>query len=148
MTPTPISVLLCDDDPVDVFIVTRAIERSNAPISLNVTSDGDEAIRYLKSCEPNGVNQRPQVILLDLRMPRKTGFEVLDFIKSEPALRQIPVIVLSASSNLNDIEQSYQRQAAAYIQKPDKPEEMTDIIRSLAQLWTNYVNLPMARASE
>src|SRR5262249_62151246 len=110
----PIDVLLVEDDPGDVVLIQEAFEHNKVRNRLWVVGDGVEAMQFLR----NGGGQRPDLILLDLNLPRKDGREVLEEIKTDPALRAIPVVVLTTSKAEEDILRSYDLHANAYVTKP------------------------------
>jgi len=132
-----IHILLVEDNPGDVRLTIEALKESQYPNTLHVASDGVEALEYLRS------QRLPDLILLDLNLPRRSGREVLAEIKSDPALRRIPVMVLSTSRSELDVQFSYDHHANCYIQKPMELDRFFDIVRSIEQFWCSVVSLPV-----
>jgi len=136
----PITVLLVEDDPGDVVLIQEAFEHNKVRNSLHVVGDGVEAMEFLRT--PG--NNRPDLILLDLNLPRKDGREVLAEIKADARLRTIPVVILTTSRAEQDILRSYELQANCYITKPVDLEQFMTVIRSIEDFWLTIVTLPRA----
>jgi CheY-like chemotaxis protein len=144
---TPIEVLLVEDSPGDVRLTREALKDAKVHISLHVASDGIEAMAYLQ-CEGPYVNAiRPDLILLDLNLPRKDGRQVLKEIKESPTLRSIPVVILTTSSSEADILQSYHLHANCYISKPVDLDGFLKVVQSIDSFWLSVVKLPRGTAS-
>ena len=144
---TPIEVLLVEDSPGDVRLTREALKDAKVHISLHVASDGIEAMAYLQ-CEGPYVNAiRPDLILLDLNLPRKDGRQVLKEIKESPTLRSIPVVILTTSSSEADILQSYDLHANCYISKPVDLDGFLKVVQSIDSFWLSVVKLPRGTAS-
>jgi len=144
---TPIEVLLVEDSPGDVRLTREALKDAKVHISLHVASDGIEAMAYLQ-CEGPYVNAiRPDLILLDLNLPRKDGRQVLKEIKESPMLRSIPVVILTTSSSEADILQSYDLHANCYISKPVDLDGFLKVVQSIDSFWLSVVKLPRGTAS-
>ncbi|MEM7330778.1 MAG: response regulator [Chloroflexota bacterium] len=138
----PAEILLVEDNPGDVRLTIEAFKESQIKTNLNVIYDGEEAIKYLqRSGKYSGASQ-PDFILLDLNLPRKNGNEVLNEIKNDPILKTIPVVILSTSTNIDDIIQSYEGHANCYIAKPVDFGNYITVIKSIENFWFNTVNLP------
>ena len=138
----PIEVLLVEDDPGDVLMTREAFTEHRLRNRLNVVSDGDEALAYLRQ---EGVHQdapRPDLILLDLNLPRRDGRQVLEEIKSDPELRRIPVVVLTTSQADEDILRSYQLHANAYVTKPVDFERFVGVVKQIDDFFVSVVKLP------
>jgi CheY-like chemotaxis protein len=135
--PEPIAVLLVEDDPGDVVLIQEAFEHNKVSNLLRVVGDGVEAMDFLRSDEP-----RPDLILLDLNLPRMDGREVLAEIKSDPALRSIPVVVLTTSKAEEDILRSYDLHANAYVTKPVDFSRFIDVVRQIDEFFVTVVKLP------
>ena len=137
-----IQILLVEDSEPDVILTQEAFLDAALPIVLHVARDGVEALQFLRR-EP-GFEQavRPDVILLDINMPRKNGLEVLSELKSDPNLRTIPVVVLTTSQAEEDILRSYQSHASSYIVKPVEFEQFYTAIQALGQYMLSTVKLP------
>jgi CheY-like chemotaxis protein len=127
----PLEVLLVEDDDGDVLMVREALAESERSSVLEVVDDGAKALAYLRKEEPYGRASRPDLVLLDLNLPKVSGKEVLSEVKSDPALRQIPVVVLTTSQSDSDIRDSYDRHANAYVTKPGSYRELADVVREI-----------------
>ncbi len=141
----PVIFLMADDDPDDRFLIKEAFQESLVSNSLYFVEDGVELLDYLRR-QDKYVNPKdaptPDLILLDLNMPRKDGREALAEIKSDPQLRYIPVVVLTTSKAEEDIIRSYDIGAASYIAKPVTFDGLVNAIRGLGQYWVQIVRLP------
>jgi two-component system, chemotaxis family, response regulator Rcp1 len=138
----PIEILLVEDNPGDVRLTLEVFKDGRINNKLNVVGDGVEALAYLK-CEGKYADALPQdLILLDLNLPKKSGREVLAEIKSDPALRKIPVVVLTTSAAEMDILEAYNLHANCYITKPVDLDQFERVIRSIEDFWLALVKLP------
>ena len=140
--PAPIEVLLVEDDPGDVLMTREAFAEHSIRNRLTVVSDGDEALAYLRRQGTYTSAIRPDLILLDLNLPRRDGREVLAEIKSDDALRPIPVVVLTTSSAEEDILSSYQLHANAYVTKPGDFAAFAAVVRRIDEFFIGVVELP------
>jgi CheY-like chemotaxis protein len=140
--PTPIEVLLVEDDPGDVLMTQEAFEEHKVRNNLAVVNDGSEAIAYLRREGQYAGVPRPDLILLDLNLPRRDGREVLAEIKNDPDLRQIPVVVLTTSQADEDIVRSYQLHANAYVTKPVDFDRFIAVVRQIDEFFVSVVKLP------
>ena len=138
----PIEVLLVEDSPGDVRLTREALKDAKVEISLHVASDGIEAIAFLKRERPHEFAPRPDLILLDLNLPRKDGREVLREIKESAALKSIPVVILTTSAYNEDVLDSYRLHANCYITKPVDLEGFLTVVRSIDNFWLSIVKLP------
>lgn len=138
----PIEILLVEDNPADVLLTQEAFTEANFPHHLHHARDGVDALSFLRGELPFTDAPRPDVILLDLNMPRMGGLEVLDILKMDEALRHIPVIVLTTSRAEMDIWRSYNLHANAYLPKPVSIGEFVDVIQSLGNFWFKRAALP------
>jgi CheY-like chemotaxis protein len=139
----PIEVLLVEDDPGDVQLTKEAFEEHKVRNRLHVVSDGVDALAYLRrdpSVYPDAV--RPDLILLDLNLPRVDGREVLQEIKADPDLRRIPVVVLTTSQADEDIVRSYNLHANAYVTKPVDFDRFIAVVRQIDEFFVSVVKLP------
>ena len=136
----PISVLLVEDDPGDVVLIEEAFEHNKVSNTLTIVGDGVEAMEHLRSDA-----QRPDLVLLDLNLPRKDGREVLAEIKGDPALRSIPVVVLTTSKAEEDILRSYDLHANAYVTKPVDFNRFIEVVRQIDEFFVTVVKLPAHR---
>lgn len=140
----PHNILLVEDDPGDVDLLKEVLNenRTLAEVKVNVATDGVEAIAYLRRRDEYAGAQRPDLILLDLNLPKKDGRELLREIKSDEDLKEIPVVVLSISRADRDIHQSYAAGVNSYISKPTGFGEFTTLLRSVMNYWFEVVHLP------
>jgi CheY-like chemotaxis protein len=132
------TILLVEDEPNDVFFMERAFEKARLLNPLKVVSDGDQAIAYLKGDGQYADREKfpfPFLMLLDLRMPRRNGFEVLEWLRAQPGLRRLLTVVLTASKDGPDINQAYDLGANSYLVKPPKPEALTEMFQRLNSYW-------------
>jgi CheY-like chemotaxis protein len=137
-----IEVLLVEDDPGDVLLTKEAFADNKVKNNLNIVSDGEEAVAYLRRQEPFAEASRPDLVLLDLNLPRKDGREVLKDIKADPDLRSIPVVVLTTSEADEDILHSYDLHANAYVTKPVDFDSFIRIVRQIDDFFVSVVKLP------
>lgn len=137
-----ISVLLVEDDPGDVVLIEEAFADHKIGNGLTVVSDGVEAMRYIRGEEPYAGRERPDLILLDLNLPRKSGAEVLAEIKSDPQLTTIPIVVLSTSESEEDVLRSYRQHANAYITKPVDFDSFRQVVHQIDDFFIGVVKLP------
>jgi two-component system, response regulator len=138
------AILMAEDDPDDRLLSREALEEANLELELVFVQDGEELIDYLehKGTYSGKTSPRPCLILLDLNMPRKDGREALREIKENPALRQIPVVVLTTSRAEEDIMRCYDLGVSGYITKPVQFNELVEIMRTLGEYWFEIVELP------
>lgn len=138
----PIEILLVEDNPGDVRLTQEALGEAKVRNNLAVARDGVEALAYLR-CEPPFQDAaRPDMVLLDLNLPRKDGREVLAEIKADPELRRLPVVVLTTSSAEKDVLESYNLYANCYITKPVDLDQFVGIVSSIEDFWLTIVKLP------
>jgi two-component system response regulator len=135
----PIDILLVEDNPADVRLTQEAFKDARVPNRLHVARDGVEALSMLR--DATGAVPRPDLILLDLNLPRKDGREVLEDIKQDETLRHIPVVILSTSQSEQDIARSYRLGANAFVTKPVDIDRFFEVIRSLEQFWLDTARL-------
>ncbi|HKB86112.1 MAG TPA: response regulator [Ignavibacteriaceae bacterium] len=133
----PINVLLIEDNPGDIRLIQESLKENKFFAELTVISDGEEAINYL-----NKNDDYPDIILLDLNLPKKDGREILIEIKNNDALKSIPVVVLTSSSAEEDISKSYQNYANCFISKPVDLDNFIRVIKSIENFWLTIVKLP------
>ena len=138
----PIEVLLVEDSPGDVRLTREAFKDAKVHINLHVASDGAKAMAFLKREGEYAKAPRPDLILLDLNLPKKDGREVLGEIKQDSSLKTIPVVILTTSSSEADILRSYQLHANCYITKPVGLEGFLTVVRSIDSFWLSVVRLP------
>ncbi len=138
----PLGVLLVEDDPGDVVIAQEALRASCVESRLSVVTDGVEAIAYLRRENGYADAERPDLILLDLNLPRKSGHEVLAEVKSDPALRKIPIVVLTTSAAVEDIARSYDLHANVFVTKPVDFDRFTAVVRQIDDFFLTVARLP------
>ena len=141
-TMRPIEILLVEDNPGDVRLTQEALGEAKVRNNLAVARDGVEALAYLRREPPFAEAARPDLILLDLNLPRKDGRDVLAEIKADPDLRRLPVVVLTTSSAEKDILESYNLYANCYITKPVDLDQFVRIVSSIEDFWLTIVKLP------
>jgi CheY-like chemotaxis protein len=137
-----LDVLLIEDNPGDVRLTREAFRDAETPIHLHVASDGVEAMAFLGRQGPHANAPRPDLILLDLNLPRMDGREVLAHIKEDDSLKSIPTIILTSSQAETDIVRSYQLQANAYLCKPLQLDAFETLVTSASDFWLTKVKLP------
>ena len=138
----PIEVLLVEDDPGDVLMTREAFEEHKVRNNLTVVSDGEDALAFVRREGEYADATRPDLILLDLNLPRRDGREVLAEIKADPELREIPVVVLTTSAAEADILASYRLHANAYVTKPVDFERFISVVRQIDEFFVSLVKLP------
>jgi CheY-like chemotaxis protein len=138
----PIEILLVEDNPGDVRLTIEALKEGKVRNRLSVARDGVEALAFLRREGSHVEASRPDLILLDLNLPKKDGREVLAEIKVDPALRRIPVVVLTTSKAEEDILRTYDLHANCYITKPVDLDQFISVVRSIDDFWLSVVRLP------
>jgi CheY-like chemotaxis protein len=138
----PIEILLVEDNPADVRLTQEALKEGKVRNNLHIARDGIEAIEFLRRVGKFSNATRPDLILLDLNLPRKDGREVLADIKADPELKAIPVVVLTTSSAEADIFKIYKLHANCYITKPVDLEQFVKVVKSIDDFWLTVVRLP------
>jgi chemotaxis family two-component system response regulator Rcp1 len=139
----PVEILLIEDNPGDVRLTVEALKESKIINNLNVIYDGIEAIKYLKKQGEYKDKPRPELILLDLNLPKKDGREILAEIKQDNDLKRIPVVILTTSNAEEDIIKTYQLHANCYISKPVDIEQFIKIVKAVGDFWFSIVKLPL-----
>ena len=143
----PIEVLLVEDSPGDVRLTQEAFRDANKSIHLHVAADGVEAMAFLRQQGLHAHAPRPELILLDLNLPKMDGREVLALIKEDPNLKTIPTVILTTSEAEADIVKSYQLQANCYLSKPVQLDAFEALVKSINDFWLTKVKLPQQRQS-
>lgn len=136
---TPVVILLVEDSPGDVRLIREAFRSADATPNLHVAADGVEAMTFLRRQSEHGDAPRPDLILLDLNLPRMDGREVLALIKQDQDLKTIPIIILTTSEAETDIKRTYELQASCYLTKPSHLEEFERLIATLSDFWLTKV---------
>jgi chemotaxis family two-component system response regulator Rcp1 len=141
-TARPIDILIAEDSPADVMLMREALQHAKVLNTLHVVDNGVEAMEFLRRIGKYREAPRPDLILLDLNMPRKNGQEVLAEIKDDESLRAIPVIILTTSRTDADIAAAYGGHANCYIAKPVDFDAFAEVVRSIQSFWFTVVTLP------
>jgi two-component system, chemotaxis family, response regulator Rcp1 len=134
-------ILVIEDSPSDVRLIREALKETPVPVRLAVAQDGVEGLEYLQSSQADAL-ERPDLVLLDLNLPKKNGREVLAEMKSTPELKQIPVLVMTSSRADEDISQAYALNANCYITKPGDLNEYIHVVRAIEAFWFMTATLP------
>ena len=138
----PKIILLVEDNKADIRLIQEALKKSSVPHEIVIVRNGMEAMAYLRREEEYADAVRPDLILLDLNLPRKDGREVLAEIKADSSLKRIPVVVLTTSHNQDDISQSYDLHVNCYITKSRNLSELFAIVKGIEDFWLKTVTLP------
>ena len=139
------AILLVEDNPADIKITQRALRESSSHVQLIIVRDGQEAVEYLLrqgAHSQDGNWRRPDLILLDLNLPRLTGREVLERIRATPELRSVPVVILTTSSRTEEIQDLYTAGANTYIEKPQDFARFVDVLKIIQRYWLDTALLP------
>jgi len=147
MTPEPnqtqpVEILLIEDNPADVRLTREVLSEGRIVNRLHVVTDGEQAVEYVRGLGVFADRTTPDLILLDLNLPRRDGLEVLADLKGDPLYRQIPIVVLTSSKAESDMFQSYALHANCYISKPVDLSQFIDVVRSIEDFWFSIVHLP------
>jgi chemotaxis family two-component system response regulator Rcp1 len=142
----PIKVLLVEDSPGDVRLTQEILRRTNNSIHLLVASDGVEAMALLRNEQGNLLAPRPDLILLDLNLPKMDGRELLALIKADASLKTIPTVILTTSDVEEDVTKSYQLHANCYLSKPVQLDKFERLVKSINDFWLTEVRLPQQGA--
>ncbi len=138
----PIEILLVEDNPGDARLSREALAQSKVRNNLNHARDGEEAMAFLRRQGTFGSAPTPDLVLLDLNLPRRDGRDVLEDIKNDAALKHIPVVILTSSQAEEDIMRSYRLHANCFITKPVDLEQLTKVVQGIEQFWFTLVRLP------
>jgi two-component system response regulator len=140
-------LLVVEDSEADVELLREALSDSDPPVEIHVTRHGEDALAFLRRQDPFAEAVHPDLVVLDLNLPRMTGFEVLRALRadSDPRLRRLPVVVFTTSGNRADVEQAYELCASSFVTKPTAFEQYLDAVRALREFWLRVATLP-ARA--
>jgi CheY-like chemotaxis protein len=140
----PAQILLVEDTPIDVELVRELLQEGDTDAVLHVTRDGEAALEFLYARGRHSTAPRPDLVLLDLNLPRRNGHEVLGAIKADERLKTIPVIVLTTSRADRDVQAAYAAHANCFISKPLDVDEFAAVIRSIETFWLGTARLPPA----
>lgn len=141
-TCRPIEILMVEDNPGDVRLTVEALKEGKVRNNFHTVADGEEALAFLRRQGPYAEVPRPDLVLLDLNLPKKNGREVLEEIKHDPDLKRIPVVILTVSQAEQDILKSYNLHANCYITKPVDLDHFLEVVRSIENFWLTVVMLP------
>ncbi len=141
MKKSPV-ILVVEDNPGDVRLIQEALKTSSIEPTLYFARDGIEASHFLETRKREAAHDLPQIIILDLNLPQKSGFEVLQFMKRDEILKWITVIVFSSSQNPEDIAKAYDLHANCYLNKTTNFEAFIDLVKALEYFWVRMANLP------
>ena len=145
LATSPIEVLMVEDNPDDVFLTTEALTETKLLINLHVVEDGEEALAFLRREGEYSAAPIPDLVLLDLNLPRLDGRELLEIVKNDPELRVIPVVVLTTSEADEDIVRAYTLHANCYITKPVNLDQFVRVVSTIEDFWLTVVKLPNRR---
>ena len=138
----PVEVLLAEDSPADVRLTQEVLRDARVANELHIVSDGEQAMAYLRQEGEYAGCVRPDLLLLDLNLPRKDGREVLAEIAADPALQNLPVVVLTTSSAESDVLAAYEMHVNAYVTKPVELDAFIEVVRSIEDFWLSIVKFP------
>ena len=138
----PINILMAEDNPDDVELTREALVDSKMSIHLDHVPDGVEALKYLRRQAPYENAPQPDLVLLDLNMPRKDGREVLNDVRNDDALKNLPVVILTTSGSEEDVNAAYGLNANCYIQKPVDFDQFIKVVKAIENFWFTIVKLP------
>ncbi|SEV87446.1 response regulator [Natrinema salifodinae] len=141
-SPDPVSILLVEDNPGDVRLIQEAFREAEFETTFHTVTDGDAALEFLQDRLTDDAGPDLDLMLLDLNLPRTSGFDVLKELKSDQKLTSLPVLVLTSSEATEDIVRSYELCANAYLTKPSDPEEFADLGRAVEAFWIDEATLP------
>lgn len=141
MKTTP-EILMVDDNPADIDLTSEILAQSKGHFHVNAVADGVEAISFLRHQGKYAQAPVPDLVVLDLNLPRKDGCEVLSNIKADPALAKIPVVIFTTSQANSDITRSYKLGANCYLRKPGNLPEFVAAVQSMAEFWLGFASLP------
>jgi len=145
MMERPVEILLVEDNPGDVRLTLEAMKENKVYINMHVVEDGERAMAFLRQQGQYADVPRPDLILLDLNLPKKDGRQVLAEIKSDPGLKRIPVVILTTSAAEEDIFRTYDLHANCYVTKPVDLDQFIKVVRSIEEFWLSIVKLPVER---
>ncbi len=144
------TILLVEDNPDSVLLIQRAFRRANIPHPIQVVQDGESAILYLTGSDPYADRERyplPSLVLLDLKIPIKSGHEVLAWLRQQPDLKRLPVVILTSSKELSDINRAYDLGVNSYLVKPVGFDNLLETIKTLHHYWNSFNQSPTVLVS-
>jgi chemotaxis family two-component system response regulator Rcp1 len=137
-----IEILLVEDNPGDLRLAQEGLRQSKVASHLSVARDGEEALEFMRRQGAHAEAPRPQLVLLDLNLPKRSGFEVLEELKADQDLQRIPVVVLSSSDSDEDVARAYDLHAACYVSKPSDFQEFAAVVEQVHDFWLSVARLP------
>jgi len=143
-----VEILLVEDNPADARLTREAFKEAQVDCAISLVSDGEEALAYLRHEKAHASSVRPDLMLLDLNLPRMDGRELLSIIKKDPNLKNIPVVVLTVSQAEQDITKSYDSYANCYVTKPVNLDDFIDVVKAIHRFWLAIARLPRAGLQE
>jgi chemotaxis family two-component system response regulator Rcp1 len=143
--PRLVQILLVEDNPEEVLLTRETLKDAKVANEVSVAADGEEALRFVRNEREFAGSPRPDLILLDLNLPRKDGRQVLTELKNDEQLRRIPVIVLTTSASDQDLMEAYDKSVNAYIRKPVSLDRLINVVNSIDEFWLGVVTLPPDR---
>ena len=143
----PVEILLVEDNPVDVMMTKKAFSSGRLYSNIHVAEDGEEAMNFLYKRGKHSSAPLPDLILLDLNLPKRDGREILADVKADPNLRQIPIVILTTSEDPQDVWKSYELQANCFVTKPVDMKQFTKALECLGEFWFTVVRLPFPENS-
>lgn len=147
MSKPTIKILLVEDNPGDILLTEEALRECKAPTELTIKKDGNEALLYLMRMQKTDPGELPDLILLDINLPKKNGHEVLESVKNHPDLKHIPIIILTTSTAEWDILQAYREHCNSYLVKPVDASEFFKITSILEEFWFNTASIPNKKSA-
>lgn len=135
-------ILLVEDNEGDILLIKEAFEEAGILHQLNVVNDGEQALNYLNKQTPFEATETPDIIVLDINLPKMNGHEVLHYIKNHITFKAIPVIILTTSSSSRDIDKAYRNYVNSYITKPVDNQDFTNVVNGIEEYWINLSKLP------
>ncbi|MEX2511942.1 MAG: response regulator [Cyclobacteriaceae bacterium] len=137
-----LKVLLIEDNEGDILLISEALKELKVPVDFFYLRDGHDAVEFFKRCVSGLEEKVPDLVLLDINLPKKNGQEVLSFIKNSPGLKQVPVIMMTTSSSHKDVWQAYENHANCYIMKPIGGSNYQEIVEKIEEFWFSLARLP------
>jgi CheY-like chemotaxis protein len=135
-------ILIVEDNENDIMLIQRAFKKLNIINPIIILKNGEQAIDFFREAKVSNQNSLPIIILLDLKLPKKSGFEVLEYIKNSKTIKRIPIIILTSSSEYSDVNKAYDLGANSYLRKPVSFEELLNIIKSIGYYWLTLNHKP------
>ncbi|HEY8565444.1 MAG TPA: response regulator [Beijerinckiaceae bacterium] len=135
MNPHHDVVLVVEDDPDDRHLIARAFRKAQVQVPIHFADDGEQAVAFLSGAAADPAAMRPAVVLLDLKLPRRSGFEVLTWVKAHESLKRIPIVVLTSSRESSDLQRAYDLGANSYLVKPAKPDALLQMVATIDAYW-------------